>query len=194
LPHNSVNQPPNGADTLYLASRAREAALREILVIIRESRADETPVFDAILRNAAQLCDAPMAGLNIINESRSQLIMVAHCGTPLKHFVVGETSWAMDSDLVPAQTTREARVIQVEDLAETEPYRQGEPVRVASVEQEGIRTFLAVPLVSGEEAIGCIALYRRKVKPFSDDEIELVEAFAEQAVIAIENVRQFREI
>lgn len=67
-------------------------------------------------------------------------------------------------------------------------------MRVASVDVEGIRTYLAVPLAGAHRAIGCVGLYRREVKPFSDDEIALVEAFAEQAVIAIENVRQFREL
>ncbi len=69
-----------------------------------------------------------------------------------------------------------------------------DPVRVKIVEDVGVRTFLTVPLVKDGVAFGCLNLNRNEVKPFADDEIALIETFAEQAVIAIENVRQFREI
>ena len=89
---------------------------------------------------------------------------------------------------------RDGRIVYALDLADTDLYRSGDPLRVAAVDDEGIRTFLAVPLFSGGRTIGCIVIYRREVKPFTPDEIALVETFAAQAVIAIENVRQFREL
>lgn len=65
---------------------------------------------------------------------------------------------------------------------------------VDSADIEGVRTFLTVPLISGEKAIGTVNLYHRLVKPFTCDQIELAKSFANHVVIAIENIRQFREL
>lgn len=172
----------------------REAATREILQVIARSRDDEKPVFDAILKNAAGLCDAPMASLNLLDETGNRLILRAHWGTALDHFEVGVSEWPLDGSAIPAQAVRENRRVQIEDFAATDLYKSGDPLRVRSVEKEGIRTFLAVPLLRSGEAIGCIALFRREVRPFDARQIDLIETFAAQAVIAIESVRQFREL
>jgi len=174
--------------------REREAAMRDILKVISTSRTDPAPVFETILSNAARLASAPLANLCVLNDMRSHWKLVAHYGEGLRHSTVGKTTRLSDSNLVPAQSMRTASIVHVEDLVETDLYRQGDPGRVAMVEAEGMRTILGVPLLLGGEAIGCITLFRREVKAFTQDEIELVETFAAQAVIAIENVRQFREI
>ncbi|MCP5087845.1 MAG: GAF domain-containing protein [Rhodobacteraceae bacterium] len=172
----------------------REEAAREILHVISKSRTDTAPVFEVILRNAAQLCSAPMAGMAICNADQTELVMEAHWGESLSHLVVDQTAWPMDGPTANATSVREQRIVHVGDLKDTDAYRDGDPGRVEAVDKEGIRTFLAVPLFAGGLAIGCIALYRREVQPFDDSQIELVQSFAAQAVIAIENVRQFREL
>ena len=172
----------------------REAASREILQVISASRTDPAPVFDVILKNAAHLSGAPFANLCLVNEERSHWHLVAHFGDGLRHLAVGEAPRRLDSDLVPGVAIRTADVVHIEDLTETDMYKRGDPGRVAMVEEEGMRTIVGVPLISGDEAIGCITLFRREVSPFTDEEIQLVETFAAQAVIAIENVRQFREV
>jgi len=172
----------------------REAATREILQVISRSRDDETPVFDVILENAARLCEAPMASLNLLDEDGSRQVLQAHWGTALDHFEPGVTEWALDGASAPAEAVRTAALVHIEDFAETEAYKAGDPVRVNAVEKEGIRTFLAVPLLRGGKAIGTIALFRREVSRFDEKHITLVETFAAQAVIAIENVRQFKAL
>jgi GAF domain-containing protein len=172
----------------------REAASREILGVISQSREDETPVFDVILKNAATLSGAPLANLCLLNAARSHWHLVAHFGDALRHLTIGKTATPLESELVPAVAIRTARVVQIEDLTDTDLYRQGDPGRVAMVEVEGMRTILCIPLLNDAGAIGCITLFRREVKAFTADEIALVETFAAQAVIAIENVRQFREL
>ncbi len=174
--------------------RARNAATSEILALISGSRDDAAPVFDAILRKAAELCGAPLAGLNIISEDRSHAVMVAHWGETRRALEQGKTVWPMNADLVPSIAMREGRIVHERDLADTEAYRSGDPVRRQVVDEEGIRTIVVVPLFSRGRTIGSIALYRREVRPFTADEIALVETFAAQAVIAIENVHQFREL
>ena len=174
--------------------REREAAMREILRVIGTSRTDPQPVFETVLKNAARLSGAPLANLCILNEARSHWTLVAHHGEGLRHLIVGQSTRLADSNLVPAVSMRTASIVHVENLIDTDLYRQGDPGRVAMVEEEGMRTILGVPLLLEGDAIGCITLFRREVKPFARDEIELVETFATQAVIAIENVRQFLEV
>src|SRR5262249_48017007 len=83
---------------------------------------------------------------------------------------------------------------QILDVRETEPYRRREPLWVNNADQEGVRTLLNVPLVSGARCLGAISLYRREVRAFTEKEIALLQTFADQAVIAIENVRLFQEL
>jgi class 3 adenylate cyclase len=172
----------------------RERASAEVLDAISRSRDDETPVFDLILRNAVHLSGAPCAKLCLLDNARTHWHLVAHVGEGLRHLAIGKTKTPLDSELVPAVAMRTARVAHIEDLAETDLYRNGDPARVAMVEMEGMRTILCVPFLSGAEAIGCITLFRREVKAFTGDEIALVETFAAQAVIAIENTCQFRAL
>ncbi len=171
----------------------REEASREILQVISASRDDTAPVFDVILRNAARLAGAPFANLCVLNAARTHWHLAAHFGDGLRHLSVGQVT-PLESKLIPGVVMRTAQVTQVEDLTDTDLYRQGDPGRVAMVDEEGMRTIVGVPLLKGGEPIGCITLFRREVKAFSADEIALVETFAAQAVIAIENVRQFRDV
>ncbi|MEX0281905.1 MAG: GAF domain-containing protein [Arenibacterium sp.] len=188
-----TTKPENAADQVAIL-REREAALREILQVISTSRADPAPVFETILKNAARLASAPLANLCLLNEARSHWTLAAHHGAGLRHLTVGKTTRLLDSKLVPAQTMLKASVVHVENLIETDLYQQGDPGRVAMVHEEGMRTIVGVPLLLEGAAIGCITLFRREVRAFSPDDIDLVETFAAQAVIAIENVRQFREV
>jgi len=89
---------------------------------------------------------------------------------------------------------REGRPIHIADLTQEDAYRNREPARVATVEQGGARTFLAVPMLKEGRVVGGIVIYRPEVRPFTEKQIELVQTFANQAVIAIENVRLFQEI
>ena len=172
----------------------REAATSGILEVISQSRDDDQPVFDVILENAARLCGAPHAALNLVDESRENSVVTAFYPINFKSFNVGDKFKLSDNPMAIARCIQGAHVIHVEDLADDDRYRQGDPFRVRMVDEEGARTLLCVPLVVGDVAIACINLRRNEVKPFTQDEIALVQSFAAQAVIAIENVRQFREI
>jgi two-component system, NtrC family, sensor kinase len=93
-----------------------------------------------------------------------------------------------------AWLAREHRFVHVDDLASGVAYQQRDPLRVASVELAGMRTFLAVPLVKESDLIGAFVIYRQEVRPFSDKQIALLENFTAQAVIAMENARLLDEI
>jgi len=86
------------------------------------------------------------------------------------------------------------RVVHVADLKAEQAYLDRDPLRVATVEGAGARTGLAVPMLKEDKLVGAIVIYRQEVRPFTDKQIELVTTFADQARIAIENVRQLDEI
>ena len=180
-----------------LQARAeRDAATREILQVLSQSRDDEFPVFDAILENACKLCDAPLAYLSMVTEDRTHVVSPARRGA-FESF--GETLDRLrvpldTSPLALARAIAECRVFREDDISDSDVYRNGDPNRVSMVEDEGARSLLVVPLIHKGLGIGSITLYRRDVAPFSDDDVALVEGFAAQAVIAIENVQQFRAL
>ena len=172
----------------------REAATREVLEVISRSRDDEAPVFDAILRRAAALCRSTFAGLALIDEDGAHLVYTASHGPALSHSKYGRMKWDLNGQSSFAEAVRERRAVRIDNLADTDLYRAGDPQRVAHVEEDGLRSFMAVPLFRKDEAIGAFGLAKWEVAPFSEDDLEIVSGFAAQAVIAIDNVRQFREL
>ncbi|AXI55464.1 hypothetical protein C1J05_13965 [Sulfitobacter sp. JL08] len=172
----------------------RERASAKVLEIISQSRDNDRQVFDAILENACKLCDAPFAGLYLLDEARSEITLVSSLGARSEYLSGGTRTWSIDDPASVGVAIREARVEQAYDIRDTEAYRNGNPQRVEAANIEGIRTFVAVPLLHGGVAIGAIGLYRREVAPFLPEQIALVESFSAQAVIAIENTRQFNAL
>src|SRR5262245_35675172 len=162
----------------------RQTATAEILRAMFCSPKDFQPVFDAIVRNGARLCEAFDAVL--ILADGDEFVDQAHHG-PMETLLGGRYPLRGD---VGGRAVLEARVVQVENLAEAADY----PVGQAMALRVGYRTTLSVPLLRGGSAIGAITLRRTEVMPFSDRQIALLQPFADQAVIAIENVRLFTEL
>jgi class 3 adenylate cyclase len=193
----AANLNPSACDDRELdVAREREAATREILEVISRSRDDEKPVFDAILRNAARFCRAENAGLVLVSDDQAHFRVVATL-LPQAGFVPGENLYPLDLDLGAANCMREAKIVHRRDLRELLGNESKSGLSEEATRQlvdEGVRSTLWVPLLAGSIVIGSFGLYRHEVQEFADDEISLVEAFAVQAVIAIENVRQFKAL
>jgi GAF domain-containing protein len=172
----------------------QRTATSEVLGVISSSPGELTSVFDTILANALRLCDADTG--HILRAEAGVLSVAAMRGWRPEYaeFLRERGPWRPASHGAPAQAMEQKKPVQIADMRETEGYARRERPTVAAVELGGIRTVLFVPMVADEQAIGVIAVYRSVVRPFVDKQIALVENFAAQAVIAIENTRLLNEL
>jgi signal transduction histidine kinase len=169
----------------------QQTATSDILRVISGSQTDVQPVFDAIVRSAVQLCGA--AHSILFREDQGAVQLVAH------HNLTGEARAVMDG-LFPAplraplpapQVIRTGEAIHVADVL-TDPGVAPEARRVG--EALGFRNLMIVPMLHQGQALGAIAVARREAELCSERQVDLLETFADQAVIAIENVRLFRQL
>jgi GAF domain-containing protein/anti-sigma regulatory factor (Ser/Thr protein kinase) len=171
----------------------QQTATAEILRAISSSPTDLQPIFDTIVGNAMRLCDAHRGSLRVFDGDSSRL--VSERGVPAAF-----SEWRRKRVEAPSPSSAlgelvaTKNVVHIPDLAAWRGYAEGEPVTVASVELGGTRTFLSVPMLKEGTLTGAIILHRPEVRPFTDQQIALLRTFADQAVIAIENVRLFKEL
>jgi len=168
----------------------QQTATSEILRVIASSPADIEPVFEAIVRSAAQLCEATFA---VMHRFDGQLVTFeAHHGLTEPEVEAAGRRFPRPADRETAvgRAILDRRITHIHDIRGDPEYRW-----LAHGEQmEFRRTVLAVPLLREGKPIGAMGLWRRDVQPFSEKQIKLIETFADQAVIAIENVRLFQEL
>ncbi len=169
-------------------SLEQQTATSEILRVISSSPTDIQPVLDAVAESAARLCDAKDAVIHRVDGS--VLRRVAHHGVIPAIERTEEVPLSRAS--VPVRAVVDRQTVHVRDLAAVvdAEFPESKPFQ----ERFGTRTILATPLLREGIPIGVIVIRRTEIRPFTDKQIDLLKTFADQAVIAIENVRLFQEI
>jgi len=172
----------------------QQAATAEILSLISNSPTDTLPAFKTILAKAVELCEASFGAMWFV-DGKGYRTAAMHGDLP-RPYVEQWRSGTLHfpkADIPIVRAIRSRKTVHTQDVRKERAYLQREPLAVSAADVGGIRTMITVPMVKGGEAVGAIVIYRREVLPFTARQVELVESFAGQAVIAIENARLLKE-
>src|SRR6516162_2090653 len=173
---------------------AREAATTEVLQVINSSPGDLAPVFDAMLEKALRLCDGVQGSLLTFDGGRPRLAVARGLSAEFVEVLREEWERRGPSEHHPmSRLMRGERVVQILDMPASDLYRTGDATAVAAVQLGSVRTLMFVALVKDDAPVGAFIIARREVRAFSDKQIALVQNFAAQAVIAMENARLLTE-
>ncbi|HEY1458817.1 MAG TPA: GAF domain-containing protein [Casimicrobiaceae bacterium] len=167
----------------------QQTATSEILSLIASSPNDTQPVFDLVAQRAGKLCSAEVAVVSRLNGDIIDMAAMHGAGPDAVEKVRAAYPMRADAQTITARTVRSGKIVHVHDVLAEPDYPTKDFARAAN-----FRAGLGIPIVRDEQVIGTIFVGRSTPGPFRDSQVELLQTFADQAVIAIENVRLFKEL
>lgn len=183
--YGDENSPDANHTGSALASiKAQQLATSEVLRVISHSPGDIEAIFDVTLDYALQLSHSQLGVVYLYIDGGFH-------ATGLKNVPAAFQAYLLAEPLFPGPKTglgrmaKQHRIIHIHDVQSEDLYRVGDPLRLATVDLGGARSFLAIPMVHRDSLVGAFTIYRQVVKPFTDEELGLLRSFSDQAAIAL---------